>query len=164
MARRAKKTRDESELKIGVQGFVRALAVDARTGKVLAERKTKNVVVDGGRNEIIRLISANGVTAGGKISHLELGIGTSSANVTDTALATATGNRATVAGSLLTNGTVQYTCSFDTAFATGAALQEVGLFNSSSAGTMFARAKFGTINKTSEMTLAFTYQLNFTTG
>jgi hypothetical protein len=29
---------------------------------------------------------------------------------------------------------------------------------------MFARAKFGTINKTSEMTLAFTYQLNFTTG
>jgi hypothetical protein len=76
MARRAKKTRDESELRIGVQGFVRALAVDARTGKVLAERKTKNIVVDGGRNEIIRLISNNGVTAGGKISHLELGTGT----------------------------------------------------------------------------------------
>ncbi len=164
MARRAKKTRDEGELKIGIQGFVRTLAVDAKTGKVLAERKTKNVVVDGGRDEIIRLISTT--LSGTKITHLGLGTGTTAVNVTQTNLVASTGARAALlTGSLLTPGTVQYTASFDTAFASGSVpLCEVGLFNSSSSGTMFARALFGTITKTSEMTLAFTYQLNFTTG
>ncbi len=162
MARRAKKTRDNGEVLIGVQGFVRALTMDARTGKVIAERKTKNVVVNGGRDEIIKLIST-GLSAT-KISHLGLGVGTTAIDVSHTNLATSAGARGSVVATLSSPGTVQYTASFDTAFANGSALCEVGLFNSSTTGTMFARALFGTINKTNEMTLAFTYQLNFTTG
>ena len=73
MARRAKKARGD-ECLIGVQGFVRALAVDAKTGKVIAERKTKNMVVSAGRDAIINLISTG--LSGTKIQYMGLGVGT----------------------------------------------------------------------------------------
>lgn len=167
MTRRRKTNRkkDQSETMMSIRGFVRALATDVRTGKVVSDQTFHNIVTSNGRDEIIRMISSFQTPGNTKqISFLGLGTGTTTASSNDTILGASTSPRAAlITATLLSPGTVQYTASF-AATDVNAALCEVGLFNSSSGGTLFAHANFGTINKTTDMTLAFTYQLNFQTA
>lgn len=144
---------------VRMRGFIRAVARD-ENGDVVSERRTANMVVDNGRSEIMKLIATSG--GGNRISHA--GVGTSSATVTNTNtdLAVATGARVAVTPSLNV-GTADFTFSFASTDV-NTTLREVGLFASSSGGTLFARAVHGDIVKTTAMTLAYTYQLQLSTN
>lgn len=142
-----------------MRGFVRAQLLD-RDGNVVSERRTANLVVNGGRAEIMKLISTTG--AGDRISHGQVGTGAGATAATDTGLVSATGTRRAL-GISLNVGTVDYTFSYPTTDV-NSTLQEVALWNSSSGGVMIARATHGAIVKDTTMTLAYTYQLQLQTA
>lgn len=151
---------DPGDLRLRVRGFVRAVAYDAKTGELVAERRTANLVVNNGRAEILKLISTNG--AGNRLSHAGVGTSNAAPATGDTGLLGATENRQAVTASLNV-GTVDYTFSFASTDV-NTTLQEVALFASASAGTLFARATHSPIVKSTAMTLAYTYQLQLQTN
>lgn len=142
-----------------MRGFVRAVTRD-ENGDIVSERRTANMVVNNGRAEIMKLIATGG--GGNRISHAGVGNSSQSVASTDADLVIATGNRVAVTPSLNV-GTADFTFSFAST-EVNTTLKEVGLFASSSAGTLFARAVHGDIAKTTAMTLAYTYQLQLSTN
>jgi len=149
----------EVEVKLRARGFARILAFDA-DGNLLGERRSSNMVTDAGRTQIMKLISAG--QGGTAISHGGVGTGSGATATNTTALVSETGTRKAVSYGL-TGGTADYTWSYATS-EVNASLQEVGLFNSSSSGTLFARAPHSAINKDNTMTLAYTYELQLQTA
>lgn len=148
------------EAKIRLRGFARAVGYDSITGEVVCERRTANLVVAGGRAEILKLIATGG--GGNRISHAGVGTSNQAPATNDPGLIAATENRQAVTASL-NGGTVDFSFSFASTDV-NTTLQEVALFASSSSGTLFARATHSQIVKSTAMTLAYTYQLQLQTG
>lgn len=137
------------------------LILTAPDGTVI-ERKEENTVVTAGRSWALRQLASGHINTSQAISHLAIGTSTTAPSTADTALASENSRK---------------TCSFDTSGLTSSTpwwraevvfntneanttLGEVGLFNSSSGGTMLARATFGTINKTTSNTLNVSYTIS----
>jgi hypothetical protein len=139
-----------------MKGFLRTVAYDTKQKKVIADLKYTNLVVTGGVNEMAKLL-AN--TSGTVVTHGAIGTSATAAAASQTGLSSETGSRVAVAATTAATGTASFTFSYGTA--PSGTIQEVGLFNSSSAGTMFARATHGSIVKTSDVTLAYTYNVVF---
>jgi hypothetical protein len=139
------------------------IALHDLDGKLVEERIINNTVVTAGRAWILKQLESTNIVTSLTISHLAVG--------TDTT-APATGNTALGGESLR-----KAISSFDTtnltanppswqaqvSFASNEAnttLAEAGMFNSSAAGTMIARATFASFVKATSNTLSISYTLS----
>ena len=146
---------------IKLRGAIQMALLDPE-GRILLERKFENLAVTVGRAWILgQLETVNQATAQ-TISYLAIGSVTVAPTTADTAL----GAEVTRAN-ILTFVTTGLTASppswqAQVSFATNVAnttLAEVGLFNSSTAGTMIAHATFTSFVKATSNTLAISYTL-----
>ncbi len=125
-------------------------------------RKRENTVVTVGRVWVLKqLESVDNTTQ--VLSHIAIGTSTTAPSTADTALASET-TRAAIGTFSTTNLTSnppswQAQVSFNTNVG-NTTLGEVGMFNSSAGGTLFARATFATINKTTSNTLSISYTIS----
>ena len=91
------------------------------------------------------------------MSHMEVGTGTTSAAVGNTALENDIGSaRVALTSSTVTNNAIAYVASFPAGTGTGA-ITEAGIFNASSSGTMLCRTVFSAINKGASDVLGITW-------
>jgi|SwirhisoilCB3_FD_contig_81_1512082_length_2602_multi_5_in_0_out_0_2 hypothetical protein len=130
----------------------------AYDGSVLDRRAIHNTIVTAGRKwALSRLVTNDANTLG----FIAVGTSTTAPTTGDTGL---TSENTRTAGTLnsgqLTSNppNVNFTCQFATNQA-NTTLGEAGLFDSSSAGTMFSHVTFSTINKTTSNTLSITYTI-----
>ena len=137
---------------IAVEGIavVRLIGPD---GQVRAERRVKNLIVNNGRYGIADQLLATPTI--GKPTHLAIGLGTTAPALTDTALVSEVGTRVTV-NKTRTNNQVTLDGTFGAGNGTGA-ITEAGIFNASTAGTMYSRITFAAINKGSNDSLQLTW-------
>ena len=118
----------------------------------VVEQRAANLVVTTGKNfTASRMVG----TADNVMSHMALGSNNTAAAVGDTALLGELGRVALTAGTATAN-VVTYTATFGQGVATGG-VQEAGIFNASSAGTMLCRVVFAVVNKGANDTIAITW-------
>lgn len=118
----------------------------------VVEQRAANLVVTTGKNfTASRMVG----TADNVMSHMALGSDNTAAAVGNTTLGAELGRVALTAGTA-TNNVVTYTATFGTGVATGG-VQEAGIFNASSAGTMLCRVVFAVVNKGANDTIAITW-------
>lgn len=122
-------------------------------GELKATREVDNLITTVGRNSIVDNLLASPTL--GKPTHMEVGTSGTAAAVGDT---TITGGFGRVALTSKTRATNVLTMVGDWAAgaATGA-LQEAGAWDASTAGTLWSRATFTTINKAAGDTLKVTW-------
>lgn len=176
-------TNPDGDEGLKIRGFIRAVAVDARTGEVVAEREIRNTVTKEGFQLIAKQLTSDmSPAASESLKYADVGTdaGAFSSTVTNllgrvtTGGAGAANARISVSGTTSATAssgcTAQYTWSYDTNQANNGGsvtLREVGLFNRSvgsiatDGGTMFARATFGDIAKNTDVQVSFSYQLRF---
>lgn len=143
------------EDKVSVRGDVHIVLRDER-GRIKAERRFQNLIVNGGKNLLAQVLGAGGT----KPSHLAIGTGTTAVSATQTALVSEIGTRVAVSHSNPSGSVWRMVGTFGPGNGTGA-ITEAGLFNASSGGTMFARQVFAVINKDSNDSLEITWEVTF---
>ncbi len=146
-----------------LRGSLEICLLDASDNQVVEKRVIHNVVVTAGRRWVLeRIQSVSPPTT--TITHMAVGSITSDApDTAETALASEQDRNAvgTYETSNLTSNPPSWEA--QTSWATDDAnttIGEVGLFNSSSAGTMLARATFATLDKTTSNTLTISYTIS----
>lgn len=124
------------------------------SGRVLKSVEVSNLVVNGGRALIAARLAGVG-TVPNPVSHMALGAGSTAASGTDTALEDELG-RVALTSKTVNGNIITHEATVPAGVATGA-LNEAGLFNDASGGTLVARTRFPTINKTAgqEVTLVW---------
>jgi hypothetical protein len=122
-------------------------------GRIKARRKTKNIITTVGRNAIVDNLLASPTL--GKPTHGEVGTSGTAAAVGDT---TITGGFGRVALTSKTRATNVLTMVYNLAAGTATgALQEAGIWDALTAGTLWARGTYTTINKGASDTLQVTW-------
>lgn len=157
MRRAARHTHDGLALRANVRIEVR----DAQTDALLEWRAVHNLVVDAGIGQILDRIF-NDTTTGPKfITHFA--VGTSNAAVTSgqTALTAETFRDALTQVTRL-NAVLTVRQFLSSTQANGVTLQEAGIFNASSGGTMLARAVYTGIAKDATRTVTFIWTFTLT--
>lgn len=138
-----------------IRGDLDVLLRDASTGEVKLKKTFPNLVVTAGKNLLAsRLASATSNVVG----YMAVGSGNTAPAVADTTLVAEISRVATsVAGGTPTGNTVLYTATFPAGVGTGS-LQEAGLFNAVSGGSMLSRTTYAVINKgaSDELTINWT--------
>ena len=136
-------------------GELRIIVRDAGTGEIKLDQVYKNLVVTVGKNFIAsRMVG----TSSAVMSHMAVGTSSTVAAAENTTLGAELARVAlSVAGGTPTSNTVLYTATYPAGVGTGA-LQEAGIFNAGSGGTMLSRTTFPVINKgaNDEMTINWT--------
>lgn len=127
-----------------IRGDLDVLLRDASTGEVKLKKTLPNLVVTTGKELLAsRLASATDNVVG----YMAVGSGNTAPAVTDTTLVAEISRVAiSVAGGTPTGNTVLYTATFPAGVGTGS-LQEAGLFNAVSGGSMLSRTTYAVINK-----------------
>lgn len=120
-------------------------------GEVVEQRATNLVVTTGKNFTASRMVG----TADAVMSHMAVGSNNTAAAVGNTALGAELGRVALTAGTA-TNNVVTYTATFGAGTGTGG-VQEAGIFNASSGGTMLCRVVFDVVNKGANDTMAITW-------
>jgi hypothetical protein len=158
--------KDTSNENTGIilKGAMEAAIRSAKDNEIVSYRHRKNTVVTAGRRWVLERIQSASPPAN-TIGYMAVGTGTQSLGTDDTALSSeAAGSRKAIGTMTTTNLTSNPpSWAAQTSWATNEAtttLGEVGLFNSSSAGTMLARATFNTIDKETSNTLSITYTIS----
>ena len=124
-------------------------------GDVTQEMIVPNTVVTAGKGFIASRMNTTTTT----MSHVELGTGTTGANVANTTLETIiSGSRTALTSTTHSTNTVVYVVTFPAGTGTGA-VTEAGIFNASSGGTMLCRTTFSVINKAAADTLGITWTI-----
>lgn len=132
-------------------------------GNLIEERQVDNVVVTAGRRWVLEQINSTNHVANRSFSHIAVGTSTTAPTTANTGLASEAARLAiqNFQTSNLTSNPPSWQA--HVSFATDQAnttLGEVGIFNSSSGGTMLARSTFSTIDKTTSNTLSITYTIS----
>jgi hypothetical protein len=127
------------------------VTVTNERGEVVEQRAANLVVTTGKNFTASRMVGV----ASNVMSHMALGSNNTAAAVGDTALLGELG-RVALTASTAVNNVVTYTATFGTGVATGG-VQEAGIFNASSAGTMLCRVVFAVVNKGANDTIAITW-------
>lgn len=145
-----------------LKGAMELAIKSAKDNELQEYRHRKNTVVTAGRRWVLERIQSASPPSS-TIDSMAIGVSTSSLGTDDTALVDE--NTRTDIGTMTTTNLTSNPPSWaaQTSWATDEAnttLGEVGLFNSSSGGTMLARATFTTINKASSNTLSITYTIS----
>ncbi len=123
----------------------------------------QNTVVTAGRAWVLKQLESTDHATAQNVSHMAVGTSTAAPATSDTALGSE--NSRIAINSFTTSNTTANPPSWraEASWATNQAnttLGEVGMFNSSSGGTLLARATFATINKTTSNTLSISYTLS----
>ena len=154
--------------KITLRGFYRINLINP-DGSIAGDSKwCKNQMTQDGIDQYICRAMA-GMAGSKSVSHVALGTGAAPAS-SDTALAgeiMGSTQRLTVSPSTIASRTLQLTAAFLSAnsFTTATVtLQNVGLFNSSSAGTLLAGNTYATSSCATNQSVNVTYQLRFGTA
>lgn len=148
---------------IKLRGSIEAVLQDL-DGNIVDHVKVNNVVVTAGRAWVLQQICSSIISTAQSISYLAIGTGTSNAPATSDTSLQSESTRVAI-GTFSTTGLTGNPPSWQAqaSFATNqgnTTLGEVGLFNSSAAGTVLARATFSTINKTTSNTLSVSYTIS----
>lgn len=124
---------------------------------LIEEQTVKNLVVTTGLNHIADRLGASSPAT--RMSHMEVGTGTTSPAAGNTALETAiSSSRVALTSQTVSTNTVEYVGDFPAGTGTGA-VTEAGVFNASSGGTMLCRTTFSVVNKGAADTLKITWTL-----
>jgi hypothetical protein len=147
---------------IKLRGHIELAMFDALAKEVkpVATRSQDNTIVTTGRRWVLQQIASSDIVTSQSISYIAVGTGTNAPATSDTALQSETTRIAI--SSFITSNLTSNPPSWQAiiSLATNQAnttLGEIGLFNSSSGGTMLGRATFSTINKSTSNTLSLTY-------
>ena len=128
-------------------------------GNIKEDRLETNLVVNTGLAFITSRMY-DGTT--GVMSHMGVGSGSTAAAGTQSALVTELGRSALYSTTRVTttvsNDAIQYVATFGAGVGTGS-LQEAGILNAASAGTMLSRVIFGVITKGAADTLTITWKV-----
>ena len=121
-------------------------------GNIKQEVDKNNLIVQVGKNFL-----ANAVlnTSSSPFTYMAIGTNGTAATLSDTTLGTELVRQVFTSGTVSTN-VVTLTTTYAAGTGTGA-LQEAGIFNASSAGTMLSHVVFSTINKGAADTLTITW-------
>jgi len=118
-----------------------------------------NLVVTAGKNWVAGRFKDGSIPD--EMSHMALGSGSAAAAAGNTALGTELASSRivlTTDGGTVSNATVQYDATWSSSH--GAyAIQEAGIFNASSGGTMLARTVFAIINKGTDDTVTISWTI-----
>jgi len=129
---------------IKIKGALHLYLYDSITGAVKLDQWYDNLVVTTGKELLASRLSS---ASDSVITHIAIGTDNTSENTSDTTLGTEVARVATtVSGGTPAGNTVSYTTTFNAGVGTGA-LEEAGLFNDVSAGTMLSRVTYPVINK-----------------
>ncbi len=147
---------------IRMKGFIEMELRNASNQEVL-RRETHNVIVTSGRAWVLQQICSSMISTAQTINNMAVGTGTTAPATSDSALGGESLRKSigTFTTTNLTSNPPSWLAAVS--FATNEAnttLGEVGLFNSSSGGTMLGRATFTTINKTTSNTLSISYTVS----
>ncbi len=113
-----------------------------------------NLVVSTGKNFVASRIKD---TTAAAMSHMGVGTSSTAAGAGDTALG-AEAARVALASTAVATNVVTYVGSFPAGTGTGA-ITEAGLFNASTAGTMFCRTTFAVVNKGASDSMTITWSV-----
>lgn len=149
--------------KIILRGCLDIVIRNAFTGKIVDKRRIENTIVTSGRRWVLESIQSGNSATAETIQQLAVGTSTVAPVTGDTALNTENTRKAvgTWDSAELTSNPPSWQA--QVSFATNEAnttLGEVGLFNSSSGGTMLGRVTFTTIDKTTSNTLSISYTIS----
>lgn len=145
-----------------LKGALEIALNNANDGHLETYRHRKNTVVTAGRRWVLERIQS-ATPPSSTISNMAIGQSTTSLGTDDTALVDEQ-DRKTI-GTFTTTNLTSNPPSWvaQTSWATNEAnttLGEVGLFNSTSGGTMLARATFTTLSKATSNTLSISYTIS----
>jgi hypothetical protein len=147
-----RRKRLQDEIQIGTANVL--VEVFDEYGRLKDKREVHNLVVTAGKNHIAdQLSSSPGQAAMGWMA---IGSGSTAAAAGDTALVTELDRNALTSRTDATN-VVTYVGDWAAGDGTSADIEEAGIFNASSGGTMLARAVFTQINKGASDTLKITW-------
>lgn len=132
------------------------LVVKDKSGAVLEKYTDKNLIVNGAKNQLARLISGNG--ANRHITQIGFGTGTSPASPNNTALTAGFFKPITAAG-YPQNGQASFSWSLSTTEGNGMAITEFGLRCAD--GTLFAKKVRAAINKSDDISITGTWTIIF---
>ena len=124
----------------------------AEDGTIKNAIHVPNLVVTTGKSYIASRIVG---TASTIMSHMAIGIGSTTPVAGDSTLGSESG-RVTLASSSSSGSTVTYTATFPAGTGTGA-ITEAAVLNASAAGTMLCRTTFPTVTKQSGDSIAITW-------
>jgi len=128
-----------------------------QNGNLKEEQTVKNLVVDDGLEHIADRLGASSPAT--RMSHMEVGTGTTAPAAGNTALETAiASSRVALTSQTVSTNTVEYVGDFPAGTGTGA-VTEAGVFNASSSGTLLCRTTFSVVNKGAADTLKITWTL-----
>ena len=152
-----------------MRGFVEIALYDAQLSEVKRIKapiewvNNENTIVTAGRRWVLQQIISSDIVTSQSIGFMAVGTGTSAPATSDSALQSETTRLAigTFTTSNLTSNPPSWMAQMSLATNQGnTTLGEVGLFNSSSGGTLIGRATFSTINKTTSNTLGLSYTVS----
>lgn len=149
--------------RIVLRGRLEAQLKDIKGTPVGPKIVQDNTVVTAGRRWVLENIYSGGPASAQVISHVAVGTSTTAPATSDSGLGSES-TRIAVSNFTTSNVTSNPpSWRAEATFATNEAnttLGEVGLFNSSSSGTMLGRATFATVNKTTSNTLSVSYTVS----
>jgi len=128
-------------------------------GRVKARRDVHNLVVTTGRDAIIERLDSTPATA--QPSHMEIGTSATAVGAGQTALVAAL-DRNALSSNTASGGVLTMVGNWAAGDGTSATIQEAGIFNAASTGTMYSRATFTAINKGASDTLQITWTYTLT--
>ena len=130
------------------------IVVTAPDGSVKQEQEVKNLVVTTGLGYIASRMEG---TSAAVMSHMAIGTGSTAAAAGNTTLGTESA-RVALTSTTVTGPAVAYVASFPAGTpATLTGIQEAGIFNASSSGTMLCRTVFSVVNKDVNDTMSITW-------
>jgi hypothetical protein len=152
----SKRIGQKDELKVYGHVTVELFGADGRLKSV---RQQKNLVVTTGRDAIIERLDSSPATT--QPTHMAVGTGAVAPAAGNTALG-AEIDRNALTSNTASGGVLTMVGNWAAGEATNAAITEAGVFNASSAGTMYSRATFTAINKGASDTLQITWTYTLT--
>lgn len=132
-------------------------------GNVVESRNVNNLVVTAGRRWVLQQLESGDINTALTISQMAVGTGNVAPATSDAALGSEYSRKAiqSFTTSNLSSNPPSWRAECSWATNEGnTTLGEVGLFNSSSGGTMLARATFSTVNKTTSNTFGISYTIS----
>jgi hypothetical protein len=130
------------------------ITITGSDGQVKEQKTVPNLVVTVGKYFVAdRMVG----TSAAIMSHMAIGSSSTAADVANTALGAELGRVALTSGTAA-SGVVQYVASFPAGTGTGG-VQEAGIFNASSGGTMLCRTVFAVVNKGSDDSMTITWRV-----
>lgn len=141
---------------VKMKGNLNLLLID-QFGNIKLNKNYPNLVVDSGKAYIAQRMTSNSTTV---MSSIAVGTDNTSPANTDISLGTEI-DRVNFSSATVSSNTITYVASFGVGSAIGA-LQEAGIFNSSTAnsGTMLCRTTFPVVTKETNDTFTITWNVS----